>query len=116
MKYIGSIGMSLLEQCVIRLIDCSVPIVCATISTALRLWAKRAGRNGITLDDWLIVFATVGRTITVTLNATDVNQVCLIGECASGLGYGPPHGMGRHVIAVETHDLVMVRKVWHLGV
>ncbi|KAF2688794.1 hypothetical protein K458DRAFT_400920 [Lentithecium fluviatile CBS 122367] len=36
----------------------SVPIACATISTALRLWAKRAGRNGITLDDWLIVFAT----------------------------------------------------------
>lgn len=37
----------------------SVPIACATISTGLRLWAKRAGRNGITLDDWLIVFATV---------------------------------------------------------
>ncbi|KAF2640929.1 hypothetical protein P280DRAFT_399564 [Massarina eburnea CBS 473.64] len=72
----------------------SVPIVCATISTSLRLWAKRAGRNGITLDDWLIVFATL----------------CLIGECASGLGYGPPHGMGRHVIAVDPHDLMMVRK------
>jgi len=37
----------------------SVPIVAATISTSLRLWAKRAGRNGITLDDYLIVFATV---------------------------------------------------------
>lgn len=72
----------------------SVPIVAATISTSLRLWAKRAGRNGITLDDYLIVFATI----------------CLIGECASGLGYGPPHGMGRHVIAVAPHDLTMVRK------
>jgi hypothetical protein len=37
----------------------SVPIAAATISTALRLWAKRAGRNGITLDDYLIVAATV---------------------------------------------------------
>jgi hypothetical protein len=37
----------------------SVPIVAATISTTLRLWAKRVGRNGITLDDYLIVFATV---------------------------------------------------------
>jgi hypothetical protein len=50
----------------------SVPIAAATLSTSLRLWAKRAGRNGITLDDYLIVFATI----------------CLIGECASGLGYG----------------------------
>jgi hypothetical protein len=37
----------------------SVPIAAATLSTALRLWAKRVGRNGITLDDYLIVFATV---------------------------------------------------------
>jgi len=37
----------------------SVPIVTGVLSTALRLWAKRAGRNGITLDDYLIVFATV---------------------------------------------------------
>lgn len=37
----------------------SVPIATATVSTALRLFAKRAGRNGITLDDYLIVFATV---------------------------------------------------------
>ena len=50
----------------------SVPIVAATISTGLRLWAKRLGRNGITFDDYLIVFATI----------------CLIGQCSSGLGYG----------------------------
>ncbi|KAF2826272.1 hypothetical protein CC86DRAFT_27460 [Ophiobolus disseminans] len=72
----------------------TVPIVAATISTALRLWAKRLGRNGITLDDYLIVFATI----------------CLIGQCASGLGYGPPHGMGRHVIVVSGYDQMMVRK------
>lgn len=50
----------------------SVPIVAASISTALRFWAKRLGRNGITLDDYLILFATL----------------CLIGQCSSGLGYG----------------------------
>ncbi|ORY18051.1 hypothetical protein BCR34DRAFT_596619 [Clohesyomyces aquaticus] len=72
----------------------SVPIAASIISTALRLWAKTAGRNGITLDDYLIVFATL----------------CLVGQCATGLGYGPPHGMGRHVVAVEPHDLVQVRK------
>ncbi|KAF2471424.1 uncharacterized protein BDR25DRAFT_286022 [Lindgomyces ingoldianus] len=72
----------------------SIPIAASIISTSLRLWAKRAGRNGITLDDYLIVFATI----------------CLIGQCASGLGYGPPHGMGRHVIAVAPYDLTQVRK------
>jgi hypothetical protein len=50
----------------------TIPIVAGTISTALRLWAKRLGRNGIALDDYLIVFATI----------------CLIGQCSSGLGYG----------------------------
>ncbi|KAF1961435.1 hypothetical protein CC80DRAFT_589798 [Byssothecium circinans] len=72
----------------------SVPIVCATVSTSLRLWAKRIGRNGITLDDWLIVLATI----------------CVIGICASGLGFGPPHGMGRHVSVVSPYDQMMVRK------
>ncbi|KAF2121292.1 hypothetical protein BDV96DRAFT_667935 [Lophiotrema nucula] len=74
----------------------SVPIVASVISTGLRLWAKRAGRNGITLDDYLIVLATI----------------CLIGECSSGLGYaaGPPHGMGRHVITVSKEDLTTFRK------
>jgi hypothetical protein len=89
----------------------TVPIVAATLSTALRFWAKRLGRNGITLDDYLILFATL----------------CVIGQCSSGLGYGtrlsilsiprasltaagPPHGMGRHVIAVSPYDQMMVRK------
>jgi hypothetical protein len=54
----------------------TVPIAAATISTTLRFWAKRLGRNGITLDDYLILFATF----------------CLLGQCASGLGYGGnPH-------------------------
>ena len=72
----------------------SVPIVAGTLSTAFRLWAKRVGRNGITLDDYLIVFATI----------------CLLGECASGLAYGPPHGLGRHIIVVSPEDMTMVRQ------
>ena len=40
----------------------SVPIAFGILSTLLRLWAKRIGRNGITLDDWLIVVATVCTT------------------------------------------------------
>lgn len=41
----------------------SVPIAFGILSTALRLWAKQLGRNGITLDDWLIVLATVSISI-----------------------------------------------------
>jgi hypothetical protein len=37
----------------------TVPIVASIISTGLRLYAKRRGRNGIHLDDYLIVIATV---------------------------------------------------------
>lgn len=37
----------------------TVPIAAATISTGMRLWAKCYGRNGITLDDYLILVATV---------------------------------------------------------
>ncbi|OCL09388.1 hypothetical protein AOQ84DRAFT_23109 [Glonium stellatum] len=72
----------------------SVPIPVSVLSTAFRLWAKKAGKNGITLDDYLIIFATI----------------CLVGECASGLGYGPPHGMGRHITAVSAENLKIFRK------
>ncbi|KAF2633312.1 hypothetical protein BU25DRAFT_426887 [Macroventuria anomochaeta] len=71
----------------------SVPIAAAILSTGLRLFSKHLGRNGIHLDDYLITVATI----------------CLIGQCASGLGYGPPHGMGRHVIYVSEYDKMMVR-------
>ncbi|KAL5121491.1 hypothetical protein ACEQ8H_000563 [Pleosporales sp. CAS-2024a] len=72
----------------------SVPIATATISTALRFAAKRLARNGITLDDYLLLLATL----------------CLVGECCTGLAYGPPHGMGRHVIVVSAYDQMMVRR------
>lgn len=72
----------------------SVPIAAASLSTGMRLWAKRYGGNGITLDDYLILSATV----------------CLLAQCAIGLALGPPYGMGRHVIVVPAHDQMMVRK------
>ncbi|PSN67789.1 hypothetical protein BS50DRAFT_348795 [Corynespora cassiicola Philippines] len=72
----------------------SVPLVASTISTALRLWAKRAGRNGITLDDYLIVIATA----------------CLIGQCSTSLIIGPPNGIGRHVIVVSEESQRKIRQ------
>ncbi|KAJ4378917.1 hypothetical protein N0V86_005793 [Didymella sp. IMI 355093] len=60
----------------------SVPIAASVISTGLRLYAKRFGKNGIHLDDYLITIATV---------------------C-------PPHGMGRHVIFISEHNRMMVRQ------
>lgn len=37
----------------------SVPIAASIISTGLRLYAKHFGKNGIHLDDYLIIIATV---------------------------------------------------------
>ena len=42
------------------------PIPVILISTALRFWAKRMGRNKITLDDCFIVLASVGYSLFVT--------------------------------------------------
>ena len=47
----------------------SVPIVASILSTVLRLYSKRLGRNGIALDDYFIIHATI----------------CLNGECIVGL-------------------------------
>ena len=45
----------------------SVPIPVSILSTAFRLWAKKAGRNGIRLDDYLIIFATVCFALSMSL-------------------------------------------------
>lgn len=37
----------------------SVPIAVAIITTVFRFWVKYYGRNGIALDDYLILVATV---------------------------------------------------------
>ena len=71
----------------------SVPIAASIISTGLRLCAKRRGGNGIHLDDYLIVIATVCAPANLDcvigeLISDDIYQICLLGQCASGLGFG----------------------------
>jgi len=71
----------------------SIPIAVVLISTALRIWAK-VSRNvdaRLGYDDYLMVFATI---VTVAL-------------CISGLVYGPPYGLGRHIQALSEYDLHM---------
>ncbi|KAL3474063.1 hypothetical protein BJX99DRAFT_271916 [Aspergillus californicus] len=68
----------------------SVPIPIEILSTGLRLWVElRPRRNGLAFDDILMVWATI----------------VSVGLCISGLVYGPPYGMGRHVEAVPEQDL-----------
>ncbi|KAL4745590.1 hypothetical protein BDW72DRAFT_211229 [Aspergillus terricola var. indicus] len=68
----------------------SVPIPLEILSTSLRLWAElRPGRNGLAFDDLLMVWATA----------------VSVGLCISGLVYGPPYGMGRHIGAVDEEDV-----------
>ncbi|KAL2811857.1 hypothetical protein BJX63DRAFT_443827 [Aspergillus granulosus] len=68
----------------------SIPIPLEILSTSLRLWAElRPGRNGLAFDDLLMVWATA----------------VSVGLCISGLVYGPPYGMGRHIDVVDEEDL-----------
>ncbi|KAL4739345.1 hypothetical protein BDV11DRAFT_170142 [Aspergillus similis] len=68
----------------------SIPIPLEILSTSLRLWAElRPGRNGLAFDDLLMVWATA----------------VSVGLCISGLVYGPPYGMGRHIEAVDEEDV-----------
>ncbi|KAL4925436.1 uncharacterized protein BDV17DRAFT_185127 [Aspergillus undulatus] len=68
----------------------SIPIPLEILSTSLRLWAElRPGRNGLAFDDLLMVWATA----------------VSVGLCISGLVYGPPYGMGRHIGAVNEEDV-----------
>lgn len=50
----------------------SVPIVAAVVSTGLRLYSKHHGRNGIHLDDYLIVIATVRAPLRTILSVLTV--------------------------------------------
>ncbi|KAL4905500.1 hypothetical protein BDW74DRAFT_167725 [Aspergillus multicolor] len=68
----------------------SIPIPLEILSTSLRLWAElRPGRNGLAFDDLLMVWATA----------------VSVGLCISGLVYGPPYGMGKHIDAVDKEDV-----------
>ncbi|KAL4797004.1 hypothetical protein BDV19DRAFT_377751 [Aspergillus venezuelensis] len=68
----------------------SIPIPLEILSTSFRLWAElRPGRSGLAFDDLLMVWATA----------------VSVGLCISGLVYGPPYGMGRHIAALDEEDV-----------
>ncbi|KAH8817011.1 hypothetical protein F5884DRAFT_241811 [Xylogone sp. PMI_703] len=71
----------------------AIPIGLELISTALRIWTKVGRRQDARLafDDYLMIFATI----------------VAIAECISGLVYGAPFGLGRHIQALTPHDLEM---------
>jgi hypothetical protein len=59
----------------------SVPIIASILSTILRLYSKRLGRNGVALDDYFIVLATI----------------CVTGECVVGLALGMLSARHQHL-------------------
>ncbi|PTB62249.1 hypothetical protein BBK36DRAFT_1172805 [Trichoderma citrinoviride] len=72
----------------------AVPIALETVSTAWRLWAAATAQSGFAYADYLMLFATL----------------VAIAECVTGLVYGPPFGLGRHVEAVPKHNVQMFLK------
>ncbi|EHK21298.1 uncharacterized protein TRIVIDRAFT_52059 [Trichoderma virens Gv29-8] len=68
----------------------AIPIALEAFSTGWRLWASATGPSGLgfAFDDYLMLFATLVAMVV----------------CATGLVYGPPHGLGRHIEAVPEHD------------
>lgn len=73
----------------------SLPIPLEVFSTLFRLYIKGGpGRGSLAFDDFLIIFATI----------------VSIGVCVSGLVYGPPYGLGRHIEAVPQEDVQMLLK------
>lgn len=84
-----------------------IPIPLEILATSLRLYAKlRQGqkrRDGFTLDDFLIIFATVGGCPSFPASSFLVRpdnslQVCAVGECCIGLAYGgTPCSLGQGI-------------------
>ncbi|KAK5988810.1 hypothetical protein PT974_10304 [Cladobotryum mycophilum] len=74
----------------------SIPIPLEIASTAFRLWARTHGHSGFRLafDDYFMIFATV----------------VAVAECITGLIYGAPFGLGRHIQAVSEDDARMFLK------
>ncbi|KKK25579.1 hypothetical protein AOCH_000075 [Aspergillus ochraceoroseus] len=81
----------LAQSKVTDLIVCySIPIPLEILSTALRLWAQQQPwRGGLAFDDILMIWATI----------------VSVGLCVSGLVYGPPYGMGRHIEALSGQEV-----------
>ncbi|UKZ52395.1 hypothetical protein TrVGV298_006171 [Trichoderma virens] len=74
----------------------AIPIALEAFSTGWRLWASATGPSGLgfAFDDYLMLFATLVAMVV----------------CATGLVYGPPHGLGRHIEAVPEHDVQLFLK------
>ncbi|KAI0873870.1 hypothetical protein GGS24DRAFT_501340 [Hypoxylon argillaceum] len=69
----------------------SLPIPLEILSTLFRLWVKASpnSEGHLGYDDFLIVWATL----------------TAVAECIAGLVYGPPHGLGRHVQALDPDSI-----------
>ncbi|PHH65380.1 hypothetical protein CDD81_2484 [Ophiocordyceps australis] len=71
----------------------SIPIPLELFTTAFRLYAKlhQTRDSHLAFDDYFMIFATI----------------VAVAECITGLVYGAPYGLGRHIEAVSEHDLRM---------
>ncbi|KAM0449223.1 hypothetical protein ACHAO4_007887 [Trichoderma viride] len=72
----------------------SIPIALEALSTGWRLWAVSSSQGRLGFEDYLMLWATL----------------CSMVECALGLVYGPPYGLGRHIEAVPKQDVQMFLK------
>ncbi|KAH0490171.1 hypothetical protein TgHK011_001652 [Trichoderma gracile] len=72
----------------------AVPIALETLSTGWRLGAATTAQSGFAYADYLMLFATL----------------VAIAECVTGLVYGPPFGLGRHIEAIPKHNVQMFLK------
>lgn len=97
----------------------AIPIPLEILSTSLRLWSVRTRETDakrLRFDDYLMIWATVSMHryhivkhgmdgFSPMNNVADNFQTISIAVCVSGLVYGAPHGLGRHVEAVSAQDL-----------
>lgn len=72
----------------------SIPIGLEALSTGWRVWAVSSSQGRLGFEDYLMLWATL---------------VAMV-ECALGLVYGPPYGLGRHIEAVPKHNVQMFLK------
>lgn len=97
----------------------AIPIPLEILSTSLRLWSVRTRETDakrLSFDDYLMIWATVSTHrhhivehwmsgLSSINHIADDFQTISIAVCVSGLVYGAPYGLGRHVEAVSAQDL-----------
>lgn len=97
----------------------AIPIPLEILSTSLRLWSVRTRETDakrLSFDDYLMIWATVSMHrhhivkhglsgFSPMIDIADNFQTISIAVCVSGLVYGAPYGLGRHVEAVSAQDL-----------